>query len=107
MADPRWLQAETADHDVTGWARSVGLLGRVSLAAPLWAYCEGGARGAGVALPPERVARYVLTGLVRALRRLQGAPPDVLPFTLVLGAHPLRLVARLEAGRIRLEGGRA
>ncbi len=102
-------------REVTPLARPLGLLVPVTFDGGLWAFCESGAADAGVTLDAERVARYLLTGLVRALRRAgspcgwgpgaagEGAPPPaVLPYRMALGQLEIALAARIEAGRIHV-----
>ena len=90
--------------DVTSLARSVGVLVPVSLSPALWAFCETGGEDAGLALSPERVARYLLTALVRALRRQPTPRPNaLLPIRVALGRLDLTLTARLTDGRILLD----
>lgn len=91
----------SAPVEVTHLARPLGVLIPVHFEADLWAFCAAGAAGAGVALEPERVARYLLTGLVRALRRTGGAPA-LLPYRMALGRLELSLVARVEQSGIRV-----
>ena len=88
--------------DVTALARPLGLLVPVRFDAGLWAFCQGGGADAGVALDAERVARYLLAGLVRALRRVDGAVPDLLPYRMALGTLELDLMARIDAQGITL-----
>lgn len=87
-------------REVTLLARPLGLLVPVTFDGGLWAFCETGAADAGVALDSERVARYLLTGLVRALRRAGGSPPAVLPYRMALGALEISLAARIDASGI-------
>lgn len=88
--------------EVTHLARPLGLLVPVTFSGTLWTFCVSGAAGAGVTLEAERVARYLLTGLVRALRRTGGCPPAVLPYRMALGRLELALAARVEADGIQV-----
>lgn len=89
-------------REVTQLARPLGLLVPVTFDAGLWAFCESGAADAGVALDAERVARFLLTGLVRALRRAGGSPPAVLPYRMALGVLEIGLAARMDAAGIHV-----
>lgn len=93
------------DIDMTGLARPMGILVPVTFASGLWSFCEARAPGAGVAMSPERVARYLLAGLVRALRRQKGPelPPQGLAFRLALGNLVLELVGTVERAPAGLE----
>lgn len=88
--------------DVTHLARPLGLLVPVRFDATLWAFCQAGAADAGVALDPERVARFLLAGLVRALRRVEGPSPALLTYRMALGTLDLSLVATLDPQGILL-----
>ena len=94
--------------DVTPLARPLGVRLPVHFAPALWAFCAEGlaAPGGGepaAAADPERVARYLLTGLVRALRRAPPPAPARVPYTMALGRRELVLLARVGPAGIQVQ----
>jgi hypothetical protein len=96
----------TPAADVTRLARPLGVLVPVAFAPELWAFCLAGAPGAAGPADPDRVARYLLTGLVRALRRADAFPASApLRYRMALGPREIGLAAHVGTEGIYVAGG--